>query len=90
MTLTSIASFLGYDNESEKIKKIAEITSFQSLRNNEKLDMTSPAFDPTEERFLRKGQIGDWKNYFSSEQLHQFDEKFVKFQQETGLQFRYE
>jgi hypothetical protein len=49
-------------------------TSFEQMRQNQvrwssrRPDHVSP--------FIRKGQVGDWKNYFSSEQIIRLREKF--------------
>lgn len=37
--------------------------------------------------FLRKGQIGDWRNYFSEELSKKFDEKLVSKLKGSGLSF---
>ena len=37
--------------------------------------------------FLRKGQIGDWRNYFSAELSKKFDEILVSKLEGSGLSF---
>ncbi len=36
--------------------------------------------------FIRKGKIGDWKNYFSDEQQQRLTEKFIMRTAGTGLE----
>lgn len=37
--------------------------------------------------FLRKGEVGDWKNYLTAEQSAQLDAIFEERLQGTGIQF---
>ena len=43
--------------------------------------------DQSVSKFVRKGQIGDWVNYFSDEQAAFVDEQLLEKLQDTGLQF---
>ena len=38
-------------------------------------------------RFLRKGQVGDWKNYFTPEQNEKFNKEYAKRMADSGLEF---
>ena len=46
------------------------------------------AWNP-EKRFVRKGTVGDWMNYFSEEQSQYVDEKCQKYFEPLGLRFEY-
>lgn len=41
-------------------------------------------------KFIRKGQIGDWKNYMSTEMSSKFDQWIEDKFTGTGLEFEYE
>ena len=41
-------------------------------------------------RFMRKGEIGDWKNYFTEEMNRRMDEAIEKYLKPIGLEFQYE
>ena len=40
--------------------------------------------------FFRKGQVGDWKNYFEGETLNQWDEWIANNLRETDLEMTFE
>merc|ERR1712232_1292222 len=63
-----VSQFLGARLSSYQTAAIVEHTSFDQMRAN---PMTNAATMPKikgEGEFMRKGKVGDWKNYFSAEQ----------------------
>ena len=63
--IRALASFLGKSMTERQIEIIKEHTTFDHMKANE---MIRPAPTPQREIFFRKGQVGDWKNYFSQDQ----------------------
>lgn len=51
------------------------------------LDAPTPS---TDSKFIRKGQVGDWKNYMSAEVSHRFDQWIEENTRGSGLSFQYE
>jgi hypothetical protein len=47
-------------------------------------------FDTKICKFMRKGVIGDWKNYFTLAQNQLFDETYEEKMTDTGLTFEFE
>lgn len=43
-----------------------------------------------ESKFIRKGNIGDWRNYLTAESSKRFDEWIERNSAESGLIFEYE
>ena len=41
-------------------------------------------------QFMRKGQVGDWKGYFTSEQSRAVDELYESRFKSVGLEFDFE
>jgi Sulfotransferase domain len=44
----------------------------------------------SENKFIRKGEVGDWKNHMSDEMSTRFDEWIEKRFKHSGLEFQYE
>jgi hypothetical protein len=87
--ILKIANFLGGDyisNIKNKIilEKIIVNSSLENMRKDQqRWSSQRPQNMPS---FIRKGQVGDWKNYFSSEQQTRLTEKFIIRTQGTDLQ----
>lgn len=64
-----IADFLGQNLSQEKIEKIAQAVTFES--------MNATSVDWKNAHFLRKGVVGDWKNLFSPTQTNVMDSVYL-------------
>ena len=67
-TIRTVAEFLGKsltEKQVENMEKIKKHTRFQSTKSNVSV---CPAPMAPRESFFRKGEVGDWKNYFSQSQ----------------------
>uniref|UniRef100_A0A1X7UYV1 Sulfotransferase domain-containing protein n=1 Tax=Amphimedon queenslandica TaxID=400682 RepID=A0A1X7UYV1_AMPQE len=92
----SIADFMGSDLNESIIQKISRKCSFENMKLNplanpdDLLEVKVKIKNDASSGFLRKGDIGDWRNYFSSEQSVRVDDEFVKKVAESGLEFDYD
>ena len=89
-----IATFMGYSLTDEVIRKIAESTTFDKMKDNPAASKRL-TFDATFNKdgantFLRKGVVGDWKNYLSEEQSAKIEALVDEHLAGTGLVFQYE
>jgi hypothetical protein len=86
-----MAAFLNKSYSDEQINQLAEFTSFKSMQKNE-LNVTKTLLDIglyTEKTvFFRKGQIGNWRDYFTQEQSDRL-EKLVKEKLKSPIKFNY-
>ncbi|PFX13018.1 Sulfotransferase family cytosolic 1B member 1, partial [Stylophora pistillata] len=83
-----IAKFLGKKLSEDTIKKISGQCSFNGMKKN----MSNYWQERTAQgpKLLRKGKIGDWKNYFTQEQNERFENEVMKKLIGTGLKFDFE
>ncbi|KAG8583498.1 hypothetical protein GDO81_008445 [Engystomops pustulosus] len=79
-SLKKISEFFQLSLSEEQINLVASRTSFNSMK--EKSDNTHGKLGDS---FFRKGEIGDWKNYFTEEQSKVVDAMFQKYLAGTKL-----
>ncbi|XP_018573037.1 sulfotransferase 4A1-like [Anoplophora glabripennis] len=93
--LKQIADFMGKPLSEEDISALEEFVSFKNMRVNRACN-TDPLleaknrqeyFKKTGIHFIRKGKVGDWKNYMSPEIARRFDEYIEKHTEGTDLSF---
>jgi Sulfotransferase domain len=74
--LTKVLEFAGLSVDSDAVQSALEFSSFERLQQYEKYQFhlsNSPlALSDSSIQFMRKGQVGDWRNYFTEELLEQF------------------
>lgn len=90
--IKKINSFLETNRSDELIKEIAEACDFQNLKKADaevKVQVQSMKNDKRPSIMYRKGQVGDWKNYFTVEQNEKVDEWLAENLIDTELKFRY-
>nr|XP_039270401.1 sulfotransferase 1C4-like [Styela clava] len=74
----SISKFIEKNFSEQQLDAISEHCTFDSMSKNKSINMSShPNFmDLTKSKFMRKGQVGDWKNHFTINQSLAFDELY--------------
>lgn len=79
-TAEKVAAFLGKAISETGMDQLMDHLSFQKMKQNStcNLDAIVKAVGAQKGDFMRKGQTGDWKNYFSAEMAQKFDEAFSK------------
>ncbi|GFQ88926.1 sulfotransferase 1E1 [Trichonephila clavata] len=76
-TIKKVATFLDRDVSDEEINDIVDHCSFHNMAQNPNVNYQH--WDDLgirkihEAKFMRKGEIGDWKNYFTSEMCQSMD-----------------
>lgn len=86
-----IMKYLDLSVSDEVIDRIVKLTSFKIMKDNPMANYScvpSPVFDQTISPFMRKGEVGDWKNHFSAEQSKMFDEDYEKQMKGFNIPFR--
>ena len=91
--VSKIASFLEVDLSPDVVQKIADLTTFESMMADNTANMSwDEDFNDKEGKpaFFRKGEVGDWKNYFSAKQSAEMDRMCEEKLKDTGIEFDYE
>ncbi|XP_059155025.1 sulfotransferase 1C4-like [Physella acuta] len=84
--------FLGTGCSEELCEKIAEACSFDSLKPFKKSTASANVngyFRNREPDFLRKGDVGDWQNWFSESLNEEFDREYKKHMSGYRRVYRY-
>ena len=88
-----LAKFLETPATDEQIDQLVEFTSLETMRKTATADPSSmiPQIFKDGFKFFRKGEIGDWKNYFTVAMNEIFDEVYRREMKDvSGLEFIYE
>ncbi|KAM4854274.1 sulfotransferase 1B1 [Thomomys bottae] len=88
--IQKVSHFLGKTLSDEVVDRIIYQTSFEMMKNNPMVNYThlpTAVMDHSKSPFMRKGITGDWKNYFSVEEIEKFEAIYKKEMSETTLQF---
>ncbi|XP_071484119.1 sulfotransferase 1A1-like [Diadema antillarum] len=90
-----VARFMGKSLTDDVIDRIVEASTFSSMKKSSKANPDSVVVISDEEKkkgssFMRKGAIGDWKNYFTEDQNRRFDELYAKEMAGSGLELQFE
>ena len=87
--VASIAKFMGQDISQDLVDEIAHRSTFANMKKDSSADCkwVDKSRRPKEAGFLRKGEVGDWKNYFTPEQEARLDAVYKMRMKGTGLDF---
>ena len=95
-TINKVSRFLERDLTKEQTLQLVDHLSFRKMKNNNAVNFSQHREIVSEKTnaevrcFMRKGQVGDWKNYFTPEMNKRMDEAIDKHFTSIGLHFRYE
>ena len=82
-----IASFLDIQADARLIDKVVTLSSFQSMKSSQNTNFDWIPQKEDKPKHFRKGDIGDWRNYFSIQQSQQMDGLYLEKIKDTGLHF---
>ncbi|ROT69903.1 putative sulfotransferase 1 family member D1 [Penaeus vannamei] len=86
-----VAKFLGKAVTEEEVERLADHCSFGSMSKNKAVnneDIMAPSSERTKNiKFMRKGQVGDWKNHLTEEQVKAFKAWTMKHLQDSDFPY---
>ena len=85
-----IAEFMGRDFTDDQLETIRSRCTFQAMASNSMTNFTwmdGKNQDHKISKFMRKGAVGDWSNYFSEEQSKILDDQYNSRLVGIGLEF---
>ena len=92
--IRKVAKFLEKDVTEEQFNSLENHLSFESMKDNKAVNLEHLrefGFNDIEGgRFMRKGEVGDWKSYFDDDMNRIIDEAVKKNFEGIGLSFVYE
>jgi len=80
-----LTEFLNHPLTDEKIDDLTQHISFDAMKMNRAANPSFKMKLPPGKDFFRKGQVGDWKNHFTEEQVLKFDKWVEEGVNRTGV-----
>lgn len=91
--IRKVMEFMEKDLPDHVISKIVQQTSFSAMKENPMANYTTVPkvfLDHSLSSFMRKGEVGDWKNHFTVAQNEEFEDDYRKKMAGTSLKFHFE
>ena len=85
----TIADYFHVKLSEEQVDTIVNYTSFNEMKKNPSTNFFQQVLGE-KSNYFRKGEVGDWKNYFSEEQNEYVDKLIEEQITSIGLNFDYE
>ncbi|MEQ2312304.1 Cytosolic sulfotransferase 2 [Ameca splendens] len=87
--IDKLCAFIGLSPSAEEKEKVTSGVQFDNMKKNKMANYsTLPIMNFKVSPFMRKGKVGDWKNYFTVAQNEQFDADYKKKMKDPTLQLR--
>ena len=89
--VATVAKFIGQDISKELVEEIAHRTTFENMKKDSSAnyEWMKKFAKPGGTDFMRKGVVGDWKNYFTPEQIARLDAVYDEKLKGTGIDLEF-
>nr|XP_039269279.1 sulfotransferase family cytosolic 1B member 1-like [Styela clava] len=90
--IIAVSKFLEKNLTDEQVDLIFTHCTFNSMSKNKGTNYThvKNALDFNKSKFMRKGEVGDWKNYFTLNENADFDELYNEKMKDSDLDISFE
>jgi len=93
-SIKQVARFFNKTLSNDVVDSLVDHLSFRKMKQNPAVNredgILNGIFNNKESHFMRKGEVGDWKNYFTDEMNKRMDETIEMHFKPIGLEFQYE
>ncbi|KAJ1083867.1 hypothetical protein NDU88_004022 [Pleurodeles waltl] len=92
-SIDRVCEFLGCPMYPEELEGVEQHCTFTTMSKNSMVNYTLIApeiLDHNQGQFMRKGDVGDWKEHFTLEQNAHFDKVYKEKLQDLDLSFQWE
>lgn len=90
-TMRRVIDFLGKPVDEARFQEVMNKASFENMKESgygDQINIGGP--ESNRSRFLRKGKVADWKNWFTVAQNELFDERITRKLEAAGVRLDYE
>uniref|UniRef100_A0A914V7C3 Sulfotransferase domain-containing protein n=1 Tax=Plectus sambesii TaxID=2011161 RepID=A0A914V7C3_9BILA len=89
--VSNICDFIDFDLDNEARKRVIHHCTFDTMKNNRMANREGVwLFNQARSKFMRKGVVGDWKNYFTVGQSEIFDQLYSYKMKGSNLDYEFD
>ncbi len=89
-TIRKLSDFLGKNLSDKAVDIITQRTTFENMSKDAKLKMDQEWLPFFRKGFMWKGQVGNWKNWLTQDQIDYIDKKCREYFDPIGLTVKYD
>ena len=90
-SIRTIAEFIGIECVTEElVHDVVQNSSFTSMKEDATCNYSWAKFESRSSDFIRKGEVGNWRQYFSDDLNKRFNDMLIEKLGNSGLTFQFE